>query len=188
MIESDQLLSERACGGDPMAATELLKRHYQAIFAYLRRLCGGDEDAADLTQRAFAKAWSSLATFRGQAAFSSWLHGIARHVYLDWLRQRDGSVPRSDEWWEARASAEPDPASTAEDRDLQVQLYRWVDQLDDQKKQTVHLHYYQGLSLEDTAGALGIATSTVKYRLREALEFLRSKTSEPKIAPTRKAI
>lgn len=188
MIESDQMLCERARSGDSGAASELLKLHYQAIFAYLRRLCGGDDDAADLTQRTFAKAWTSLPTFRGSSTFSAWLHGIARHVHLDWLRQRNGALPQSDEWWETCASDEPDPARTAEHRDIQGQIYRWVDELDDEKKQAVHLHYYQGLSLDETAAALGIATSTVKYRLREALNFLRSRSSEPKTFPIRKAL
>ena len=174
------MLCERARAGDFEAASELLKRHYQAIFAYLRRLSGGDEDAADLTQRTFAKAWTSLPSFRGTSTFSAWLHGIARHVRLDWLRRRNNAVPQTDEWWEACPSGDPDPARNAEDRDLQGQLYRWVDELDDDKRQAVHLHYYQGLSLDETAAVLGIATSTVKYRLREAMNFLRSKSSEPK--------
>jgi RNA polymerase sigma-70 factor (ECF subfamily) len=50
-----------------------------------------------------------------------------------------------------------------------------VDQLDEDKKQIVHLHYYQGLSIRETAKVLGIATSTVKYRLREVFKILRAK-------------
>jgi RNA polymerase sigma factor (sigma-70 family) len=53
-----------------------------------------------------------------------------------------------------------------------------VDELDDEKKQTVHLHYYQNLTLNETAEALGIAASTVKYRLREALDVLRKRSVE----------
>ena len=64
-------------------------------------------------------------------------------------------------------------------KDMAHQLYYWVDQLEEEQRQAVHLHYYQGLSLSETAEVLGIATSTLKYRLKGALEFLRSKTAEP---------
>ena len=55
------------------------------------------------------------------------------------------------------------------------QLYEVVDRLDEDKKQAVHLHYYQGLSLRETAKVLDIATSTVKYRLREVMKILKDK-------------
>ena len=71
-------LCERATGGDEAAAAELIDRHYERIYAYLRRVCGSDADAEDLTQRTFLKVWSSLASFRGHAAFSTWVHGIAQ--------------------------------------------------------------------------------------------------------------
>ena len=59
-----------------------------------------------------------------------------------------------------------------------MQLYAWVDALDGDVRETVHLHYYQELTLQETADALGIATSTVKYRLRQALTELQKKASE----------
>jgi RNA polymerase sigma-70 factor, ECF subfamily len=179
MNEDDRILCGRACAGDLSAASELLARHYQRIFAYFRRLCGNEHDAADLTQKTFSKAWSSLRSFGNRSAFSTWAHGIAWHVYLDWRRKRGNGELQSDEWWEARATDSPGPFDKTAEHECARQLYRWVDQLDDDKKQAVHLHYYQGLSLNETAEALGIATSTVKYRLREALDFLRGKAIEP---------
>ena len=68
------------------------------------------------------------------------------------------------------------PFETTAERELAHQLYRWVDELDEEKKQTVHLHYYQNLTLNETAEVLGVAASTIKYRLREALAFLRSRS------------
>lgn len=67
------------------------------------------------------------------------------------------------------------------DREQAHRLYLLVEQLEEDIRATVHLHYYQGLSLAETSEALGIATSTVKYRLREAIEHLRSKAAEPKL-------
>jgi RNA polymerase sigma-70 factor (ECF subfamily) len=183
MRNDDQYLCERAAGGESAAAGELVSRHYQRIFAYLRRLCANDSDAEDLTQKTFGKAWTALTTYQARSSVSTWLHGIAYHVYVDWRRRVRPTDARSDEWWEARAAQQPTPYESAAQQESARQLFRWVDQLDDEKRQVVHLHYYQELSLSETAEALGIATSTVKYRLREALDFLRSKTAEPAIAP-----
>ena len=73
------------------------------------------------------------------------------------------------------------PGRSVHGRDSARYLYALVERLEEGVKEVVHLHYYQGLSLSETAEALGIATSTVKYRLREALDFLRSQTCEPKL-------
>lgn len=174
-------LIERARAGDLPAASELVSRFYRRVFAYLRRLCGNDTDAADLTQRTFSKAWQSLASYQQRSTFSTWLHAIAHHAYLDWRRKRNPGDARSPEWWETRVANLPTPFENAAEQELARQLYRWVDELDEDKKQAVHLHYYQHFSLSETAEALGIATSTVKYRLREALDFLRAKAAEPNL-------
>lgn len=178
MSDAAEILCERACKGDLAAASELVARTYQQIFAYLRRLSGNDQDAADLTQKTFARTWQSLASYQRRSSFTTWLHGIAYHVYLDWRRKRSPGEAQSDEWWEAQAASSPTPYEDAADRELAHQLFRWVDELDDEKKQAVHLRYYQNLPLNETAEVLGIATSTVKYRLREALAFLRSRVAK----------
>jgi RNA polymerase sigma-70 factor (ECF subfamily) len=155
------------------ASSALLTMFYERIFAWLRRLCWGDEDAADLTQRTFCKAWASLASYQGRSTFSSWLHGIAHHTYVDWRRQQGRTRPQADSWWESVAAPASSPFENAAEADSIRRLYTLVDQLDLGVRETIHLHYYQGLSLQETANALGIATSTVKYRLREALGQLR---------------
>ena len=178
MSDDAETLCERACKGDLAAASELVARTYQQIFAYLRRLSGNDHDAADLTQKTFARTWQSLPSYQRRSSFTTWLHGVAYHVYLDWRRKRSPGEPQSDEWWETQAASSPTPYEDAADRELAHQLYRWVDELDDEKKQAVHLRYYQNLPLNETAQVLGVATSTVKYRLREALAFLRSRVAK----------
>ena len=180
MHDNPERLCERAKAGDRQAASELVTLYYERIYSYLRRLCGNDDDAADLTQKTFCKAWSSLASYQGRSRFSTWLHGIARHVYGDWRRQKNLADVRTDEWWESCASDGPSPFEDAAERESARLLYALVEQLEEDARQTVHLHYYQGLSLAETAEVLGVATSTVKYRLREALELLRSQAAEPK--------
>jgi RNA polymerase sigma-70 factor, ECF subfamily len=117
--------------------------------------------------------------FSNPPTFSTWIHGIGRHVYLDWRRSGNRLDPQSDEWWETCADDSPSPFETTAERDEAARLYALVASLDEAKRDVIHLHYYQGLTLKETAEVLDIATSTVKYRLREALDFLRSQPTAP---------
>jgi RNA polymerase sigma-70 factor (ECF subfamily) len=169
-------LCARAKRADKDAACELLKTYYSDIFAYLKRLCGSAADAEDLTQQTFLKVWSSLDSFAGRSKFSTWLYRIAHNTYIDFQRANAGSNrDRSDEWWLECIDKNPGPFTNVTDRQLAQRLYETVDQLDDDKRHVVHLHYYQGLSIRETAKVLNIATSTVKYRLREVFKILRIK-------------
>jgi RNA polymerase sigma factor (sigma-70 family) len=78
-----------------------------------------------------------------------------------------------DDWWKGRTNSAADPFVVALDRQIAAELYRKVDGFDDGKKQAIHLHYYQALSLRETAKVLGVSTATVKYRLRIAIAQLR---------------
>ena len=181
MSDHVETLVRQAQSGELAAASELLTQFYERIFAYFRRLSGSDADAADLTQKTFCKVWKSLPGFDHRAAFNTWLHGIAHHVYVDWRRQRNRFDTQSDDWWETCAAEGPSPFETAAEREGAHRLYALVEQLEEDQREIVHLHYYQWLSIQETADALGIATSTMKYRLRHALDFLKSRLAEPKL-------
>jgi RNA polymerase sigma-70 factor (ECF subfamily) len=158
------------------AACELLELYYHDIYAYLRRLCGSDHDAEDLTQQTFLKVWSSLDSFAGRSKFSTWLYKIAHNTYIDFRRgTTSNNRDCSDRWWVECTDENPGPFANVAERQFARRLYETVDQLDGDKRHVVHLHYYQGLSIRETAKVLGIATSTVKYRLREVFKILRYK-------------
>ncbi len=181
MSESSEILCSRAQVGDAAAARELVERTYLRVYGHLHRLTGHEQDAADLTQQTFRRAWASLGTFGGRSSFSTWLHGIAHHTYLDWRRRQRPGYPQSEEWWAAQTSDVPSPSEETADRDRARSLFALVEQMDEDTRQTVHLHYYEGLSLAETAEVLHVAVSTVKYRLRQALDSLRARMAEPKI-------
>lgn len=167
----------------------MLNTCYPNVFAYLRRLCGSQNDAEDLAQQTFLKVWSSLDGFTGHSKFSTWLYTIAHNTYIDWQRRGPGGARNyPDPWWDECTDTNPGPSANAADRQLAQRLYEAVDQLDDDKRYIVHLHYYQGLSIRQTAKILNVATSTVKYRLREVLRILRIRLgveeNEPDVART----
>jgi RNA polymerase sigma-70 factor (ECF subfamily) len=176
-------LVERARGGDRTAAAKLIELFYERIYAFLRRLAANDADAADLTQRTFGRVWQALPTFAGRSSVSSWMHSIAYHVYVDWRRADRHTEPRSHEWWAARPAPEALPDEIVARTDLAAAVYGSVDELEPGLRDTVQLHYYQDLTLQETADAMGVATSTVKYRLRQALVELQKKLASNRTSP-----
>jgi RNA polymerase sigma-70 factor (ECF subfamily) len=169
-------LCERAREGDTSAASELIDLFYEKIFVWMRRLAGHDAEAEDLTQKSFCKAWASLTTYERRSSFSTWIHRIAYHTYIDWRRQQKGrlSYP-SEAWWETCESPGQSPLDATIDNDFARSLHTTIEQLDEPTRSIIYLHYYDGLSIQETSEVLGVATSTVKYRLREALLQLKSR-------------
>jgi RNA polymerase sigma-70 factor, ECF subfamily len=168
-------LVDSARNGDREAAVQLIDLLYARVYAFLRRLCANDTDAADLTQRTFSRVWQALPSYAGRSSVASWMHGIAYHVYVDWRRADRHPELRSHDWWAACPDPAPGPDEAAARTDLASSVYAAVDQLNADLRDTVHLHYYQNLTLKETAEAMGVATSTVKYRLRAALAELQKK-------------
>ena len=180
MQTDETQLVERARRGQTGAAAELIELFYEKIYAFLRRLTGNEADAADLTQRTFGHVWKSLPSFAGRSSVGSWIHSIAYHGYVDWRRANHRTESRSPEWWDARVCGAPRPDEIVSRNDLGEKLFASVDKLAPELRDTVHLHYYQELTLQETADALEVATSTVKYRLRQALNELEaSVAAEP---------
>ncbi len=169
---------------DPEAATiQLIELFYERVYAFLRRLAYHDADAADLTQQTFSRIQRALASFVGRSSVTSWIHGIAYHVYIDWRRAQRPTESRPSEWWaECVSPCSPPDQSTAE-TDLANHLFACVDRLPPDLRESIHLHYYQELTLQETADAMDVATSTVKYRLRQALAELQKQMAEQRHPP-----
>jgi RNA polymerase sigma-70 factor, ECF subfamily len=181
----EKQLIQAAGNGETAAATELVNRHYQPIYGFLRRLSGNDADAADLTQKTFSRLWSSLPNYAERSSFSSWLHGIAYHVFQDFARTNHRIEPRSEEWWLRQPDQHIGPDCQTMNNDLRSTVHRQVNELEADLRLVIHLHYYQGLTLEETAFALEVAPSTVKYRLRMGLQQLQSSLTEKPISSPR---
>lgn len=181
-LDANQLIA-MARRDNAGATVRLIELYYERIYAFLRRLAGNDADAADLTQRAFVRIQQALPSFAGRSTAASWMHGIAYHIYVDWRRANHRTEPRSEEWWAACPSSEPSPEELAARADLAQTLYASVDKLEPELRDSVHLHYYQGLTLQETADAMDVATSTVKYRIRQAIDILQKSLADEGALP-----
>lgn len=156
---------------------ELLAAHYRPIYAYLRRLCGNTEEAEDLTQETFAKVWKALLEKPRSGNLRAWIYCIARNTWLDSARKRGRTQSRSDEWW-LNLPVPDQNADAIQKREIETILAQEVNELDDDKREAVILHYYQGLTLRETAKVLGVAPSTVKNRVHNAIKILRDRMRE----------
>jgi RNA polymerase sigma-70 factor (ECF subfamily) len=165
-------LAAAACRGDRAALAALVDLFYSRIYAFLRRLVGNDADAADLTQVTFAQFFRVVHSYARRSSFSSWLHSIAYHTYVDWRRKNHRTDSQPQQWWAELPGRSAGPDELVACEDAARNIYSLVDQLEPDLRDTVHLHYYQELTLGQTAEAMGVATSTVKYRLRQALAQL----------------
>src|SRR5438093_4644278 len=133
--------------GKQPKAVELIELFYERIYSFLRRLTANDADAADLTQRTFGRVWQKLPTFAGRSSPGSWIHSIAYHLYVDWRRSDRHTEVRSDDWWAACAATESKPDEIVARQDMQATIYASVDRLHPDLRDTIHLHYYQELTL-----------------------------------------
>src|SRR4051794_20022071 len=104
-------------------ALELIELFYERVYAFLRRLTANDGDAADLTQRTFARVWQKLPTFAGRSSIGSWIHSIAYRLYIDWRRTCHPSDFRTDAWWNAHPAKELAPDEIVARKDLQDAVY-----------------------------------------------------------------
>lgn len=162
---------ERAKLGDDGAFRRLVERHRDRAYGLALRILRSAPDAEDAAQEAFVRAWRALPSFRGEAGFSTWLYRIvARQSFdrLDQIKRRRERETALD------AVAEPAGAAPADaTRSLARRLERLMAALSPVQRAAVTLYYWQDLSVEDVAAALGIPENTVKTHLSRARTELR---------------
>jgi RNA polymerase sigma-70 factor, ECF subfamily len=164
--------------GDQSAFDALVSRWDRKIHGAIYRVVGGDDDARDLCQEAFLKAYRGLGSFKREARFSSWLYQIALNCCRDRLRRRRGKTAVSlDEVEESRGgglrAAAPSPFDLIEARDLRHLVEDAMATLSAEEREVVILKEYQELTFPEIAEALDVPLSTVKTRLYRGLAQLR---------------
>jgi RNA polymerase sigma-70 factor (ECF subfamily) len=165
---SERYLVWRLKRADREAYRELIGRHHSRVYGYLRRLGADSGLAADLTQETYARAWRGIGELRKAASLRSWLLTIARNEYLQYVRvgrpetaPLDGLPDREDPLPGAELTLVRD------ERDRMVR--RAVGRLEPVLRETIALHYFQGLSFREAGEVLGIPAGTVKSRVHRAL-------------------
>ena len=160
----------RAQSGDASAFEIIYKENAPRVFALCLRLSGGTrEDASELMQTVFIRAWRGLSTFRGDSALSSWLHRLTVNAMLE--------SSRSEKRRTARVFSIEDPEgigaeSLRETPDLHVDLERAISSLPEGARMAFVLHEIEGFHHDEIAKQLGVTTGTVKAQLHRARQLL----------------
>ena len=176
MTPSDEELVEAFQRGDQSAFDALIHRWDRKIQGAIYRVMGSDEEARDLCQEAFLRAFRGLGTFKREARFSSWLYQIALNVCRDRLRRRRGRTQVSLDELEGDPAVivtGPTALDLVERGDLARVVARAMESLPPEQREVVILKEYQGLTFPEIAEVLDVPVSTVKTRLYRGLDLLR---------------
>jgi len=156
--------------GEREAFDALVARYQRPIYRLCYRYVNNHEDANDLSQDAFLKAWRAIASFRGDSAFSTWLYRIAVNACLN---HRALKRPLTQELPEVLVDPRPGAEAEAERGDEARRVRAAVSRLPDRQRATLILKIYHDLTHEEVAGILGSSVGTVKANLFHALANLR---------------
>jgi RNA polymerase sigma-70 factor (ECF subfamily) len=179
MASTDEELVARSIGGDTDSFNQLVVRWERPIYALAYRVIGREEDARDVCQETFMRAFRSIHGFRGQAKFSSWLYRIALNLCRDWIRrERRAPTVQAPEGVDViEMASEQGPVESIEElvsrRDIGRLIERAMAALSEEQRTAIILKEYQGLTFQEIADLQGCPLSTVKTRLYQGLTVLR---------------
>lgn len=179
MTRTDEELVARSKTGDTESFNQLVRRWERPIYALAYRTLGREEDARDVTQETFLRAFRALSGFKGDAKFSSWLYRIALNLCRDWMRKerRAPLVPVPEGVEVEDMAAERGPSESVEDLAARAEIGREVARamahLPPEQRQAIILKEYHGLTFQEIADLMRCPLSTVKTRVYQGLSTLR---------------
>jgi RNA polymerase sigma-70 factor (ECF subfamily) len=189
MTPTDEELVARATAGDLESFNQLVSRWERPIFALAYRTLGRDEDARDVVQDAFLRAYRGLRGFKGEAKFSSWLYRITLNLCRDWMRrERRAPLVQVPEGVDASdlAEAQVSPGESVEElvgrREMSQAVAKAMAELPEDQRVAILLKEYHGLTFQEIADQLNCPLSTVKTRLYQGLSVLRRRLERQQAA------
>ncbi len=179
MPRTDEELVALSIGGDVESFNQLVLRWERPIFALAYRVIGREEEARDVVQETFLRAFRGIGNFRGQAKFSSWVYRIALNLCRDWIRRerRAPILPTPEGVDVIELAAEQGPVESIEDlvarNDLSKVVADLMTRLPEEQRTAIVLKEYHGMTFQEIADLQGVPLSTVKTRLYQGLSVLR---------------
>ncbi len=179
--QTDAELVKHTLGGNTQAYNNLVQRYQRQVYNLAYRMLGNAEDAGDLVQETFLRAYNALGTFRQDASFLTWLYKIASNLCIDHLRSRKakGALSLDVELAEGREPAADarscGPEEAAMRDSVKDVVQRAIKNLPERYRLVVTMRHLQDMSVEEIAQALNMPTGTVKTHLFRAREMLRER-------------
>jgi len=179
MTRTDEELVARSIGGDVDSFNQLVLRWERPIYALAYRVIGREEEARDVVQETFLRAFRGIKNFRGQAKFSSWVYRIALNLCRDWIRrERRAPIQAAPEGVDlVELAAEQGPVESIETlvarNDMSQAVAAAMARLPEEQRTAIILKEYHGMTFQEIADLQGCPLSTVKTRLYQGLSVLR---------------
>jgi RNA polymerase sigma-70 factor (ECF subfamily) len=175
---SDIELIEQTLAGNQFAYADLVKRHQRFVFTLAMRFAKGREDAEEIAQDCFVKAYRSLASFQGQSKFSTWLYSIVYTTAMTFLRKKRVATDSIDDegtFVQVESHESAYDTNNVENKSRSYYLNQAIEQLLPDDATIITLFYKGEQSLEEIAQTMGIETNTVKVKLFRARQRLKEK-------------
>jgi RNA polymerase sigma-70 factor (ECF subfamily) len=178
---SDSAAADEARKGDQHAFRVLVERHSPSIFRLAFRMTGNEQDAEDMVQETFLRAWKQMHRFDGRASFGTWIYRIAANCSLDLIRARkvhgeQQPVPGDNEQpgtFDRIAARDPSPERLTQSGQVARLLGGALAQLSEMERTAFLLRHYEGCGAEEIAHALGVQNNAAKQTVFRAVQKLR---------------
>ncbi len=181
-------LAEQVCEGDRDAFREIVDDNKKKIFYLAFDLTGSQQDAEDLSQDVFLKAFRSMHTFKGEASISTWLYRITLNAFMDLKRKKSFEVEKNQQPLDEQLStnrgsvfdensAAGNPENYAESRQMQMHIEQALERLSPRERSVFVMRHYQGMPGKEVGVLLGISDGTVKSLLSRAIKKLQKMLS-----------
>lgn len=179
---TDEVAVRKTQQGDHDAFHVLVERHSRAVYRLAYRMTNSGNDAEDVVQETFLRAWKQIGRFDGRSAFSSWLHTIGSNCALDLIRKRKrkqevqplgGGEEGETDSMSRIASDEPDPERLAASAQMTSALLPALDQLTEMERVAFVLRHHEGLGIEEISHALNVQQGAAKNTIFRAVQKLR---------------
>lgn len=173
--DEEQQLIERCRSGDMQAFGALWEQHRSAVFRNILGIVGNPQDAEDLTQDTFLRAYRALDSFRGEAQLRTWLIRIGVHLAIDHVKRKKAHPEVSLDWDVGGAHEDIDPHAAAERNALRDTVRKAIDALPPHHRAVIVLRDIEGMDYSEMAKALGCSVGSVKLRLFRARRLLKQR-------------
>lgn len=169
MQESEAAAVARARTGDGEAFRVLVERYGRSVFRLAYRMTGNEQDAEDVVQETFLRAYRQLSRYDGRASFHTWIYRIASNYALDLLRSRRVGSPPAEEL----TCPEPQADRLAMSGQIGLRLRDGMAEMTEQERAAFVLRHFEGMSIDEIGSVLGIAESATKNSIFRAVQKLR---------------
>ena len=152
--------------------------YQKKAFSAAYRITGNVDDAQDAVQEAFVRAFRSQGNFRGDAAVTTWFHGVVVNAALDVMRKRKGLPAAVEELPEPPGGGGGRPEDEARKSEIRERIRKAVYRLPERQRDVFLLKHFEHMSVKEVGAALGLAEGTVKVHLSRAVNTLKEELSE----------